>query len=226
MSIQDSLHGLMRNNRIDDTLLVRAARPLYDQWTIRKWHRNGEPVPPPYAMKRSILRDFARRFGLRIFVETGTFYGDTSFALRNCFDRLFSIELDHTLFNRASQRLGRYKQITLLEGDSGQLIRRVLAEIGEPVLFWLDAHYSGGVTAHGSLGSPISQELDTIFSHSVRDHVILIDDARDFTGQDGYPTVPELREAVLARRPDLDMEVRHDIIRIHQRDRGMQTSVA
>jgi hypothetical protein len=226
MSIQDTLHGLMRKNRIDDGLLVRAARPLYDQWAIRNWHRNGEPAPPPYAIKRNILRDFARQFGLRIFVETGTFYGDTSFALRNCFDRLFSIELDHTLFERASQRLRRYKQITVLEGDSGQLIPSVLAEIGEPVLFWLDAHYSGGITAHGSLGSPISRELDTIFSHSVPNHVILIDDARDFTGQDGYPTVRELRESMLARRPDLNMEVRHDIIRIHQRDRGQQTSFA
>ncbi len=226
MSIQDSLHELIRKNRVDSVLLVRAARPLYDQWTIRKWHRDGEPAPPPYAIKRKLLRDFARRFGLRIFVETGTFYGDTSFALRNCFDRLFSIELDHALFERAAQRLRRYKQISLLEGDSGQLIPRILAEIGEPALFWLDAHYSGGITAHGSLGSPILSELDRIFSHSVPNHVILIDDARDFTGQDGYPTVAELREAVLARRPDLAMEVRHDIIRIHQRACGQQTAFA
>jgi hypothetical protein len=225
MSIQDSLHGLMRQNRIDDTLLARAARPLYDQWMIRRWHRKGEPAPPPYAIKRNILRDFARRFGLRIFVETGTFYGDTSFALRNCFDRLFSIELDHNLFERASQRLRRYKQITCLEGDSGKLIPRVLAEINQPVLFWLDAHYSAGVTARGSIDTPISSELDTICAHSVRNHVILIDDAREFVGKDGYPTVPALRESVLAQRPDFTVEVRHDIIRIQQRDSGQETSL-
>jgi hypothetical protein len=218
MNIQDSLHRLMRENRNDDSLLVRAARPLYDQWAIRKWRSNGEPAPPPYAIKRKALRDFAQRFGLRTFIETGTFYGDTSFALRNSFDRIFSIELDHALFERASRRLERYQQIILLEGDSGELIPKVMAQISEPALFWLDAHYSGGITAHGSIGSPISRELDTIFSHSVQNHVILIDDARDFTGQDGYPTVPELRESVSARRPDLIMEVRHDIIRIHQRD--------
>jgi hypothetical protein len=48
-----------------------------------------------------------------------------------------------------------YKQITVLQGDSGNVITRVMQEVFQPVLFWLDAHYSGGITARGELDSPI-----------------------------------------------------------------------
>jgi hypothetical protein len=213
--ISGLLNSLMRKTGMDNAVPVRAARFFYNQWAIQSWHRNGEPVPPPYAVKRQTLREYGRRFGLRMLVETGTFYGDTSFALRNDFDRIVTIELDRALYERASGRLKAYPHITLLQGDSGKLITRVLAEVSEPVLFWLDAHYSGGFTARGDLDSPIFAELDAILTHSIRNHVILIDDARDFTGQGGYPTLPRLHEYVQAKRPDLTIETRSDVIRIH-----------
>ena len=81
-------------------------------------------------------------------------------------------------------------------------------------MFWLDAHYSSGVTARGVVDSPIAQELETIFSHPAKGHVILIDDAREFTGHGGYPTIEELYEFVLARKPGWRMLVYNDMIRI------------
>jgi len=57
------------------------------------------------------------------------------------------------------------------------------------ILFWLDGHYSGEGTACGDQVSPILQELDLIKAHPRRDHCILIDDSRLFTGVDGYPTL-------------------------------------
>lgn len=213
-SIRKTLDKLMRNNHMDDMAPMRAARFFYEQWAVRSWHYRGEPAPPPYAIKRQILREYARRFGLRILVETGTFYGDTSLTLRNNFKRIVSIELDRALYERAKERLKPYRQITVLQGDSGKVITGVMGEISEPVLFWLDAHYSGGITARGEVDSPIFDELDVILTHSIKNHVILIDDARVFTGKGGYPTVPQLREYLLEKRRDLEMEVRHDMIRI------------
>jgi hypothetical protein len=49
-------------------------------------------------------------------------------------------------------------------------------------LFWLDGHFCGGVSAHGDKGTPILEELNLILSHRVKEHVILIDDARLFNG--------------------------------------------
>jgi hypothetical protein len=102
----------------------------------------------------------------------------------------------------------------VLQGDSGKVIARVMQEVSQPVLFWLDAHYSGGITARGELDSPIFVELDAILTHPIQNHVILSDDAHDFTGKGGYPTVPQLREYLMGKQPNFIMEVRHDIIRI------------
>jgi len=50
----------------------------------------------------------------------------------------------------------------------------------------------------------------------VEDHVILIDDAREFTGANDYPTIDELRKFVGDSMPGFHLEVRDDIVRIHK----------
>lgn len=59
-------------------------------------------------------------------------------------------------------------------------------------------------------------ELKSIFSHKIKNHVILIGDARCFTGQEDYPTIIALKEFVMKNRPNWVFEVRNDIIRIHK----------
>lgn len=215
-SVRALLNSLGRRSSLGDTVPGQWAHSVYEWWVVRDWHRRGEPVPPPSAIKRKTLLENAQQFGLRTLVETGTRYGDTPFTLWRSFDQIVSIELDHALHEQAKERLRKHSHITLLEGDSGDLIPAVLANIAEPALFWLDAHYSGGVTARGDLDSPVSKELDAIFDHHVTGHVILIDDAKDFTGQGGYPELSALRTSVLARRPDYTFDLRHNIIRIYK----------
>jgi hypothetical protein len=99
----------------------------------------------------------------------------------------------------------------VLQGDSTQVLREVLSRIEEPCLFWLDAHYSGKGTALADCETPVWGEL----SHAVKSHVILIDDARCFDGENGYPSLAEIKTCVNERRPDQICEVRDDIIRIH-----------
>lgn len=38
------------------------------------------------------------------------------------------------------------------------------------------------------------------------EHIVLIDDARCFLGQDGYPTIEKLKDYVLSRQPDWTFE--------------------
>lgn len=104
--------------------------------------------------------------------------------------------------------------VTILQGDSRKRLPQILAQTTQRCLFWLDGHYSGGVTARGAQVTPILNELDAIFKHPVQDHVVLIDDARNFTPANDHPTLNALREYVFARRPDLSFSVEDDIIRL------------
>jgi len=203
-----------------DTLLHDIVRRIKLERQYRAWDRAGRPGRPaktPYLVKVSAIRHYARRHGTRVLVETGTFRGNMIVAQRNHFDRIYSIELDPALHAAARERLRRLRHVTLLQGDSGVELAKVLEELGQPALFWLDAHWSGGVTARGEIDTPISSELGMVLAHPVRGHVVLIDDAHEFTGENGYPTYEGLAREVRSLRPDLEVELRDNLIRITPR---------
>jgi hypothetical protein len=165
--------------------------------------------------KRQHLIDWVRRTNVRVFVETGTYRGETTLALREVVDRCVTIELDPTLHAGAQRKFAGKDGIELMHGESGDLIIEVLATLDEPALFWLDAHYSGPGTARGVDDSPILRELDAILRHPVKDHVVIIDDAREFVGANGYPTVRRL--AKLVGRHGYAIRIRDDLIRVYAR---------
>jgi len=184
---------------------------------LREWEQSGRPVPPPHIFKQQTIREFATRFRTRVFVETGTYQGDMIEAMRDQFRHLYSIELGMDLWRKAHDRFSRFKHICVRQGDSGVVLNEILAGINEPCLFWLDGHYSEGVTAKGVLNTPIVRELQAIVNHPVQEHVVLIDDARCFVGRDDYPAIPDLQRNVAAARPHWLMSVDDDIIRFHHR---------
>jgi len=120
---------------------------------------------------------------LKILVETGTEFGTLIKKIGNNFETVYSIELDTTHFENAQNLFKENKKVKLFHGDSATEIKNVLAELHEPALFWLDAHGPGPMTIKNPLHCPVEKELEAIFDHSVRGHVILIDDARHFDRQ-------------------------------------------
>jgi hypothetical protein len=58
--------------------------------------------------------------------------------------------------------------------------------------------------------------MEFILNELNLNHVILIDDAREFVGTNGYPTIKELKKLVLTKRKDWSFIVKYDIIRIHK----------
>jgi hypothetical protein len=42
----------------------------------------------------------------------------------------------------------------------------IIKDLNEPAIFWLDGHYSSGITAKGDKICPIFEELDSIFNNS------------------------------------------------------------
>lgn len=163
---------------------------------ILQWIGNGCPVPPPPAVKRRMLAAYMKKFALKVFIETGTFKGDTLDEMARLADRAYSIELSDEFFARATERFAKRANITVLHGDAGDVLPPLVAELTEPALFWLDGHYSAGTTAHGVEASPISRELDAVLASPVSGHVILIDDVAEFVGEGGYPEIGTLLTAL------------------------------
>ena len=177
------------------------------------WRLRGSPAPPPHVVKQDILLRYQKQRRFSTFVETGTFTGEMIHAMRPHFARLISIEMAPAIFEATKRRFAGDARVELLLGDSGVLLPRVLSTLNHPALFWLDGHYMGGTTARADQDSPVRAELAALLHHPVRRHIVLIDDARLFTGTDGYPTIDELRTWVDRERPGSRVDVDGDIIR-------------
>jgi hypothetical protein len=195
---------------------IRFARIVWSIFEVWKWSLKGKPIPLPSRVKQKIVKKYAKQFNLKILVETGTYFGDMVSATQQFFDEIYSIELCDSLYEMAKKRFSKFPHIHIVQGDSGKVLPNLLCLIQQHCLFWLDAHYSGGITAKSNRKTPIIEELQCILNHPILDHVILIDDARFFIGHNGYPSVEELRELVSKKRPDWIVEVKCDIIRIHR----------
>lgn len=204
-------------NRVNQFFIYDNLRLLGHYLQIALWYLQKRPLPLPPRKKHQFLQKCARQFSTPVFVETGTYYGDTLNALKNNFKKLYSIELDEYLCHRAQKRFSRYSHINVFCGDSAQHLPPIIAQINQPTLFWLDAHYSGGITAKGSRASPILQELTQIFKEASFNYIILIDDARCFTESGDFPSLQELRTLVgsYTKAHNLSMTIHDDIIRIH-----------
>ena len=207
MPYGNAVRSLVRRSQ----LLYGILEPLNSQIVVARWQRQGAPIPASPSVKRVMLRRTAQEHRLRVLIETGTFKGDTVMALRRDFDRIVSVELSPELHAKAVRQTRRQRNAELLLGDSAKVLPGILATLDQPALFWLDAHYSGGVTALGDTVSPISPELDVILGHAVRGHVVLIDDAREFhdSARSGYPGAEVI--AAAARQHNYAVSEKHDI---------------
>jgi hypothetical protein len=195
--------------------LGSAARELIYRWQYLREKLNRPALPgASHVRKREIIRTYRNAHRPTTFIETGTCLGDMVAAMLPAFERLHTIELSPDLHRRAARRFRRHPKVTVHLGDSAAVLQNVLDGCTERALFWLDAHYSGGVTVGSDVPVPIFDELRLALTHRVSDHVILIDDARCFDGTEGYPTIESLREFVATLRPDYRFDVVSDVMQL------------
>lgn len=174
---------------------------------------NGGGIPLSPAYKQNNIREYAQYYNADIFIETGTYLGDTTASLENYFRRLFTIELSKELYDKAINRFKGSDKVQCFNGDSKIILNSILDNIDGIPLFWLDAHYSAGFTARGEEDTPIIGELKVIFE-KINKGIILIDDARCFGTDPAYPSKFKIKCIVKKHFPCADIEVYDDIIRI------------
>jgi len=120
------------------------------------------------------------KFPNKYFIETGTFGGEGVIQALTSekFQKIYSIELSEDFYLSAVNRFKDNPRVTIVYGDSGKVLPRVLSKIDAPATFWLDGHYSHCDTARGEENTPLLKELEAIKQHSINTHTILIDDIR------------------------------------------------
>jgi hypothetical protein len=173
--------------------LPRPAREARSRLAaIRSLDRGRLHVPPPAAKRRHLLELFTTT-GHRLFVESGTYLGDTSAFFAPHADRVVSVEIDPDLAAKARARFAATPNVEIVLGDAQTAIPEILREHGAPAFVWLDGHYSGEGTGRGDSDEPavdIIRRLGEI--ETVSGSTIVVDDLRTFGRVPGVPNLPDL----------------------------------
>jgi hypothetical protein len=204
---------------LTDSIRIRLsplARSVVSNLRVPSWILHGRPHPSPPHLKRRAVLEFVQHQEFKVFIETGTYRGDmlARVSKKTSISKIVSVELDPTLAIEAQFRFRKNSRIKILIGDSGEVLRSACIELPSPALFWLDGHFSGGVTALGDATTPIFAELQAIHSCGRKADLILVDDIRLFNGTDGYPTLEELMEVIHKLNPNWQCQIQGDILKI------------
>jgi hypothetical protein len=142
-------------------------------------------------------------------------------ALKSRFDRVYSIELSERLYFEAVEKFRADTNVFILHGDSAAVLSEIIPPMKGPVLFWLDAHYSGGglrgsLSARGTKDTPILDELSRILENrqKARGHVVLIDDIRLFGTDPAYPSIGEIHALLERHSCTYNSRISHDVMAI------------
>jgi hypothetical protein len=114
-----------------------------------------------------------------VFVETGTFFGDTADAMTHIFESVHTIELSELYYLLALNRFVGRDRVRPHWGNSSDILPILCRNIDEPIFFYLDAHFAGHDTARSCVEVPLMAELSAIAQREHSD-IVVIDDARLF----------------------------------------------
>lgn len=132
-----------------------------------------------FGIPKQLILTLRKVFSLSVFVETGTFKGESTIWAAKYFDKVYTIENSETLYNETGKKFTAYPNIEFVKGHSAEKLVDILSQLQLPALFWLDAHWCGSVTYGAEDECPLLNELKLIVNQPIN-HIIVIDDARYF----------------------------------------------
>ena len=158
-----------------------------------------------FTLDPDLLHELKRHLPLTLFVESGTFRGESLTLVQPSFDQCISVELSREYYEAARERFAHTPNVRLLHSDSTQALGQIRDNYDhQSTLFWLDAHWCAteGTAADSLSQCPLLAELRAIGSLRA-DSVILIDDARLFLS-------PPPKPHEISAWPNLD-EILHQL---------------
>lgn len=120
---------------------------------------------------------------IKIFIETGTYKGESSILASKYFERVFTTEIYEPLYlyskNKASKEITG-DRITFLLGNSVDLLNKILDSLDLiSAVFFIDAHVSGNDSSWNKKELvPLLEELDVILKYKIEKSIFIFDDIR------------------------------------------------
>ena len=180
----------------------------YPSWAL--YAASGAADNHLYKSRR--IRAIQRRYHFHTFVETGTFYGQMTAAMRPFFDKLVSVEIFRPLYEANLEVFACTPKVSIRCGDSAAVLASIMDADRDDILFWLDGHYSGPGTGQGDEVTPIIKELQVILAARPKRICIIIDDYRLFQGGAGYPPAEQVEQMLRQYDPPLEVTIDRDAI--------------
>jgi hypothetical protein len=175
--------------------------------------------PHSYTKFRAIT-SLKKKVNAKSFIETGTYLGVTTRRCASHFDNVYTIELDPALAEKAGKFLSAKKNVQVIQGDALEKLPEILTKDIDDILVFLDGHFSGGVTACGSMPEPALEEIKILARFKEKIAAIIIDDFRLFGTEPGFPTKSNLFQTIEECLPEFDVTVSLDqIIIVRKQDK-------
>ena len=164
--------------------------------SLKNWRARNFSPPSPDVIKHQILMNNNLKDSL--WIETGTYYGETTKLLSKISKKTISIEADKNLFETSNKILKNFKNVEILNGKSEDLLDKVISKNlnFQNVCIYLDAHLcqdhlkNTKTFGNENTATPILNELEIVSKYvsSFEKIVVLIDDIRLFKGKfQNYP---------------------------------------
>ena len=196
----------------------------YFIWTIKNrkslknWKIRNFLPPSPDSIKHQVLIN--NNYSDSLWIETGTYYGETTKLLSKISKKTISIEADKELFETSKKKLKNLKNVELFNGKSEDLLDKSISENLDfkNICIYLDAHlcqdHLKNIKTFGSedTATPILQELEIIKKYygKFEKFNVLIDDIRLFYGNfQNYPDKNILVD--WCKENNFSWEIEHDI---------------
>mgnify|MGYP001301112780 FL=1 len=186
--------------------------------SIKNWKTRNFSSPSPDSVKHQVL--IGKNLSDSLWIETGTYYGETTKLLSKISKKTISIEADKNLFESSKKRLKKLKNVELFNGKSEDLLEKLMSENThfKNICIYLDAHlcqdHLKNTKTFGSEdnATPVLRELEIVKKYLGKFEKInvLIDDIRLFHGSfQNYPDKSILVE--WCKENDFLWEIEHDI---------------
>ncbi|ASQ87046.1 hypothetical protein [Mycobacterium intracellulare] len=166
------------------------------------WFHGDHLVSPPAVAKQRHLLNVFKSRNHRIFVEAGTYKGQTTAFFIPHADEVISVELHDGLFAAAEKRFAQQPNVTIVHGDSLIEIPRIVADCSSAPFVFLDGHFSGAGTAKGEEMEPADSTLGRLATVVPSGTTVVIDDLRLFgSGLAGFPQLDTITATARAAFP-------------------------